>query len=92
MTITHDNTLTNKQKDMDKFDLMPQTIVKASVIEELKRLQLEIDRANEEREFWTWEKIEGKCNDKVFLENNTPLLNVIEKNTARIAEIILNEL
>lgn len=91
MTITHDNTLTKKQKDMDKFDLIPQTIVKASGIQELKQLQLEID---DFEVYGNWYTTESWSRDMTLdeVEKSNMLYERSIKNTARIREIILNEL
>lgn len=94
-TITHDYDLTNKQKDMDKFNLIPQTIVKASVIEALKRLQLEINDSEEIRNKIMWENFSRPKSEALnIIDGKTinDLIAIQSKNTARIAEIILNEL
>ena len=96
MKITHDNTLTNKQKDMDYKAAT--SIITSGVkehpqgqVEELKRLQLEID---EYVEYGNWFTSESWNRDMTLEEEEkcTSLYNTSVKNTARIREIILNEL
>lgn len=86
MTITHDSDLNNKQKDMGhSYTINGDKIYPKKAIQELKRLQVEINQID------NWK-------DNHFLDPSDNIdewakkTNEKDINTARIAEIILNEL